>query len=217
MGFERVTKRRVRRMSEARVAPEGVDAVRLGARIRALRESRGVSLRSVARSIGVSPSAVSQMERGLMRPSVNRLLEIVSLLDGSLSEVLEDAAAPESGQGQVEGSQVQIHRAGDGEVHELASGVSYRRLAGSRASGIDYFESTYPPDSTADATGSFVKHEGREVGLVLSGRLTVEVEDEVIVLGPGDTIVFASQVPHRLSNHGAVPAVANWMIIRGLD
>lgn len=200
-------------MPEARVDGGGLDAVRLGARIRSIRESRGISLRAVARAMGISASAVSQMERGLMRPSVNRLIEMVSILDTTLSEVLEDSDEPDGAE-HGEAPAIRIHRAADAEVHELDSGVSYRRLAGSRRSGIDYFESTYPPSATADASGSFIRHHGREVGLVVSGVLTVEVGEEEFSLGPGDTIVFESHCDHRLSNRGDVPAVANWMIVR---
>jgi len=50
----------------------------VGPRLRAYREQRGLSLRELARRLGVSPSAISQIETGKSRPSVSTLYSIVS-------------------------------------------------------------------------------------------------------------------------------------------
>ena len=52
----------------------------VGPRLRAYREQRGLSLRELARRLGVSPSAISQIETGKSRPSVSTLYSIVSEL-----------------------------------------------------------------------------------------------------------------------------------------
>ena len=68
----------------------------MGRRLRLAREARGLSLREVARRIKVSPSFVSQVERGKANPSVSTLYALVSELGGSLDELMgEDPAAPE--------------------------------------------------------------------------------------------------------------------------
>src|ERR1700742_3742738 len=61
----------------------------LGARLRELRTGAGVSLRALAGRLGISPSAVSQMERGVMRPSVSRLIAYVGAIGVPLSAVFE--------------------------------------------------------------------------------------------------------------------------------
>src|SRR6266540_4243646 len=69
----------------------------LGARLRAVREHRGLSLRAVATRIGVSPATMSQLEHGRTGLSVTRLAEIArvlgvppnDLLDAALAEFLE--------------------------------------------------------------------------------------------------------------------------------
>lgn len=69
----------------------------LGARLRELRTASGVSLRALAARLGISPSAVSQIERGVMRPSVSRLIAYVGAIGVPLSAVFEAGAekAPE--------------------------------------------------------------------------------------------------------------------------
>ncbi len=72
--------------------------VNLGARLREVRHSRGISLRETARQLGVSPSFVSQLENGKSQPSVGTLYALSQLLDASLDELfaVEDALDEEA-------------------------------------------------------------------------------------------------------------------------
>ncbi|MET8948274.1 TetR family transcriptional regulator [Streptomyces sp. NPDC004542] len=60
-----------------------------GARLRAAREARGVSLRALAGRIGVSPATLSQIERGRTGLSVARLGEIAQALGTTAGDLLE--------------------------------------------------------------------------------------------------------------------------------
>jgi DNA-binding XRE family transcriptional regulator/quercetin dioxygenase-like cupin family protein len=66
-------------------------------RLRAERERRGLSVRGLAAEIGISPSALSQIETGRSRPSVSTLYAIVSALGLSFDGLF--AAAPQEGAG----------------------------------------------------------------------------------------------------------------------
>ncbi len=73
-------------MSEDRAeATEPV--VALGARLKSVRQRSGMSLREVARQLGVSPSFVSQLENGKSQPSVATLYSISQLLDISIDQL----------------------------------------------------------------------------------------------------------------------------------
>jgi DNA-binding XRE family transcriptional regulator len=61
--------------------------VNLGARLKHHRQLSGMSLREVARQLGVSPSFVSQLENGKSQPSVATLYSIAQLLDVSIDEL----------------------------------------------------------------------------------------------------------------------------------
>ena len=52
----------------------------IGPRIRAERARRDVTIRALARDIGVSPSLISQIETGKSQPSVSTLYAISSAL-----------------------------------------------------------------------------------------------------------------------------------------
>lgn len=70
-----------------------MDQSLLGARLRAAREAQGVSLRSVAAAIGVSPSLLSQIENGKTNPSVDTLYALVQQLGISVDAMLGIAGA----------------------------------------------------------------------------------------------------------------------------
>ncbi|WP_110589844.1 helix-turn-helix domain-containing protein [Microbacterium suaedae] len=179
----------------------------VGRRLRDARERVGVSLSELARRLDISASAVSQIERGVMQPSVARLITISDALGISLADVLSDPATPDGEQ------RVSIERAEDAARLELGGGVTFRRLTPGDSPGVDYFESVYPPGSTAAARDRLLRHEGYEVGHVISGELTIDFSDEIVVLRPDDTITYPCDRPHRLHNAGDVPVVARWLIV----
>jgi len=64
-------------------------ATELGARLRALRKARGMTLRDVAKQAGVTYASVGQIENGVFIPKLETLDAIVAALGGSLSLQLE--------------------------------------------------------------------------------------------------------------------------------
>ncbi len=66
----------------------------LGARLRSVRMESGLSLRELARRLGVSPSFVSQMENGKSQPSVATLYAMAQLLNVSIDELFMRSQPP---------------------------------------------------------------------------------------------------------------------------
>jgi len=185
----------------------------LGARLRELRLQSGTSLRALARELGISASAVSQIERGVMRPSVSRLIAYVSALGVPLSAVFAAGEEKEpEGDGAVE--RFAIRRSWEVAPIELSGGVIFRRLAPVPTPGVELFESTYPPGSISNAHGRFLKHEGYEVGTVTEGELTIEFESDIVTLAVNDSITFPCARPHIIGNRSTTAtAVATWLIV----
>ncbi|GAA1998752.1 helix-turn-helix domain-containing protein [Microbacterium ulmi] len=199
--------------------PAGADAPDLGdsppdvgSRLRALRREQGMSARQLAESLGISPSAVSQIERGVLQPSVSRLIAITDALGVPLASVF-DAKADVIAEIEATIGGFALERAGHSSVVTLGSGVLFRRLSPGRTPGVDYFESTYPPGSSAHAEAELFRHDGYEIGRVSSGELTIDFEEEKVVLRPGDAISFPCSRPHRIHNAGDEDAVAQWLIV----
>jgi 2-haloacid dehalogenase len=207
--------------------PAATPALDLGARLRAERLRQGISLREMARRVGVSASALSQIETGKAQPSVSKLFDIVNLLDTSLDGLLAgDAGRRPGGRAQAPDGQradpdhgyetegfFSFQRSGEHEVLELESGVHWRRLTAGSLPGVEFLHVTYAPGACSSRDGAFMRHAGQELGYVLSGRLEVEVGFDAYQLGPGDSISFPAPTPHRLSNPGTEPATAVWCVL----
>jgi transcriptional regulator with XRE-family HTH domain/quercetin dioxygenase-like cupin family protein len=201
-----------------------VAVFQIGERIRAERVRRGISLRGLARGVGVSPSLISQIETGKCQPSVSTLYAITTVLGLSVQDVLGETRAPE---GRAVADRVVVRRAtpagrpehtgpvvcsGQREVLELDSGVTWQRLGLVPGSRVDFLLVTYSPGGCSSPEGHLMQHAGTEYGYLIQGELVVTLGFRAHRLAPGDAISFASATPHSYRNEGTVPAVGIWFV-----
>jgi quercetin dioxygenase-like cupin family protein len=99
------------------------------------------------------------------------------------------------------------------QVIELASGVRWERLTANEDGGVDFLYVVYDVGGASTAESSLMRHQGKEYGYVISGRLGVQVGFEKHELGPGDSIAFHSTQPHRLWNAGDEPVHGIWFVV----
>jgi transcriptional regulator with XRE-family HTH domain len=191
----------------------GAPALDLGRRLRAERLGQGLGLREMARRLGISASALSQIETGKAQPSVSKLFDIVNLLGVSVDGLLagDDGSRVVVARGH--DGFFSLQREGDHETLELASGVTWSRLTAGSFPGVEFLHVEYQPGARSSSDGTFMRHAGQEFGYLLSGRLRVEVGFDHHELGPGDSISFPATTPHRLANDGPEPARAIWCIL----
>jgi transcriptional regulator with XRE-family HTH domain len=176
----------------------------VGAQLRARRVDRGMSQRELARRLGLSPSLISQIEKGQSRPSVQTLYGMVTELGLSLDQLFlsgADARRPFSD-------------ARDGQTIELETGVRWTRLAGAPDGTVDFLSVEYDVGGSSSADEGLQRHAGREYGYVIQGQLAVEVGSDHHDLGPGDAIAFDCTTPHRMWNTGDEPARGIWFVVR---
>ncbi len=182
-------------------------------RVVELRRRRGFGVSELARLVGVSPSLISQIERGQSRPSVATLFSLARALS-----VPVDAFFPEeeSGRraGDAEASEVRelapgwaiptelphryLVRRGERSTLEIKGGVRWERLTPTSLDWIDFLELVYAPDAESDR--ELYRHPGIEMVMLLEGRLDIFVGFEKYELGAGDSMAFPSSIPHRYVN-----------------
>ena len=213
----------------------GLPAV--GSHIRDRRQSLELSVRELARRIGLSASLISQIERGKATPSVATLYAITNELGLSLDELFSEGAAASSptavgafadaaaglrqldvqsrgnGAGPDEEPTGPVVRPSQRKAIQLHSGVRWELLTPSSDPNIDFLFVDYEPGGASCDAGVLMRHAGREYGYVLSGTLEVTVEFETHRLGPGDSICFDSTTPHRLATVGEEPVHAIWFVV----
>ncbi len=189
----------------------------VGARLREARTEKRLSLRSVAQALGVSASLISQVETGKTQPSVSTLYALANHLSLSLDDLL-GVMTPASGRAAPQPEAVRtthskIQRAADNPVLEMENGVRWERLASGVGKSADALLVTYEPGATSSIEGKMMRHSGVESAYILEGELTLQLEFDVHVLGPGDSLQFDSVLPHLYSNQGSTIAKGVWFVV----
>lgn len=203
----------------------------MGDRLREVRQARGLSLRSLAQRLGVSPSLISQVETGRAKPSVSTLYAIATELGISLDDLLfldaragnadvapsDELPAADAGRADPDGALAEIRlpadpvqRGSERKTIRLASGVVWERLTTASIPNVDFLYVTYEVGGASGPDRDFQRHAGLEWGYILSGRLGVRIGFDEYTLEPGDSIALDSMIPHRLYNAGEEPVHAVW-------
>jgi transcriptional regulator with XRE-family HTH domain len=175
----------------------------IGRRLAAYRTERGIRVSDLARRVGVSPSLVSQIERGQSGPSVSTLFALAEALDLPVDAFFrETAAEPETPEPEPEAPAVDesryVVRQGHRAAIDIASGVRWERLTPTALKNVEFLELVYGPEAESNPT--LYRHPGTEMVLVLSGTLDIYVGFERYRLNPGDSMQFPSALPHRYVN-----------------
>jgi DNA-binding XRE family transcriptional regulator/quercetin dioxygenase-like cupin family protein len=213
----------------------------IGGKLRSARNMRGLSLRELATQADVSPSLISQIENGKANPSVMTLHTIAASLDipinyffpgdtdgdtervgpsvaesdadpsnlrslhgvSAMSNVLNDVP------GQTNPADAVVYSNERARI-ELRGGVIWERLTPSSTVNAEFLEIHYAVGASSGEAMS--RHPGREFGMVLEGELQLELGFERYILKPGDSIIFDSTTPHRLTNISQGEMRAVWVI-----
>lgn len=191
-------------------ASKGPASDGLGVQLRLARERTTLTVRELARRVGVSPSLVSQVERGLAMPSVGTLLALANELGLEIGDLFKSGKGIRMGQTALG----PVQRSGSRKTIRLASGVRWERLTSAPDPEVEFLYAVYDVGSASCGEDSMLRHGGKEYGYLLSGRLRVKIGFEEYELGPGDAISFDAGLPHRLSCVGTKPALAIWIIVR---
>jgi transcriptional regulator with XRE-family HTH domain/quercetin dioxygenase-like cupin family protein len=205
----------------------------IGARLRDERLRRGISVRGLAREIGVSASLISQIETDKSSPSVSTLYAITTALDISIEDVFAVAHAADGKEEAIAGTTAPVppltghrplqpargKRVGPvvtpalREVLTLDSGVTWELLGQIPDKHVDFLLITYQPGGTSSNSGLLMRHTGTEYGYVISGALTLTLGFEVHRLIAGDAVSFDSTTPHSYRNEGTEPAMGVWFVM----
>jgi transcriptional regulator with XRE-family HTH domain len=191
-------------------APDALDPVAIGARVRALREGSSLSLRELAQRSGVSAPMLSQVERGETSPTLTVAARIAAGLELRLSQLLrldEDGAVTivRATQRQRGGNARRGHR-----FEVLTSTAPGQRAELSRH--------TLAPGGATGAADDPPMHEpgSRETALIESGAVVLVCDGERHRLGAGDCVTFDADLPHHFENPTEEPAAFLAVLSAGL-
>ncbi|MDQ3865349.1 MAG: XRE family transcriptional regulator [Actinomycetota bacterium] len=171
-------------------------AARLGTALRALRVQRGLSQGDLARLSGVSPSAISQAERGHRGLSLETLLDLTAKLNITLDEFLRGEDAP--------GYRLARGDARQGRAEGRAIPLLDDPLAGLRA----YLVRLSPGGSAAPG----FPHKDVEIVAVAQGLVQVILPTGRPVLRQGEALLAERSGVTGWRNLGEGEAIVFWVL-----
>lgn len=150
-------------------------AVRVGARLRELRQARDMSLSELARRAGIGKGTLSELESGRRNPTLETLYALTTALGVPLSAALHDPALP-----------VEI------------SGGAVDAILTERFEDATALTETYRVRIRAGTTQQSAAHISgtTEHMIVLAGTARVGVLSAPDLIGPGMHAGWAADVPH---------------------
>ena len=181
-------------------------SLRTGRAVKQRREAAGFSLRMLATRSGISPSMISDIERGTKSPTVTTIVRLADALGVSAAALIDGGMGP--------APRIRVLRRGEGAGGENPA-RSDSLVPAAPGSRIDFMRYQIPPStilgpSAAHAPGT-VEHMHVAIGTV-----RVTVGDEVAELSAGDSCSCRTDAPHGVENPDAsVEALIYLIIERG--
>ncbi len=172
--------------------------LRVGARIRGLRRSRGLTQEELAHRSNLTKGFISQLERDLTSPSLESLLEILEALDTDIVRFF---------QGREEG-RIVFGTADCRDAKTYPEVRAFRLMVpGAASRGME------PALVTIESGESIQEeaHAGEEFGYVLSGEVQVRYGERRMTAKSGEWFYFASDRTHQVANPARVRARLLWV------
>ena len=189
-----VTERAEGRLGRDGDAREALDPATIGARVKALREASGLSLRDLAGRSGVSAPMLSQVERGETSPTLTVAMRIAAGLELRLSQLLRLDEG---------GAVTVVHASQRQRGGNARRGHRFEVLTASQpGQRAELSRHTLAPGGATGAPDDPPMHEpgSRETALVERGTVTLVCDGQRHELKEGDCVTFDADLPHHFEN-----------------
>ncbi|MFM6975050.1 MAG: helix-turn-helix domain-containing protein [Agromyces sp.] len=181
-------------MNSSGQSPTGMETV--GPQLRKIRQSKGLSVTSVAEATGITKGFLSLAERGKTRVSVPVLLRLCEVLDVSIGALFEYPEEP------VVHGGVPLYMGGTDLQEYLLTPLDEQ--------WVQVMRTTMQAGGGSD--GAYTLEAESIFVVVLQGSLTLEIGDEVRTLDAGDSTTFRARTPHNWFNPLETESQVLWVI-----
>jgi len=171
---------------------------KIGARIRALRKSQGITLTEMSEKTELSTGFLSKLENDQTSPTLVHLHRICEALGITINDILSDG---------IEKEKPSVIRASERNViFTDGRDVSYEAVTeGDTSVKVSAMR------LLSDRICESYPHSHDELGIVLTGRVRITVDGITEELGPGDSIYIKSGSAHSLQRVGGKECICYWI------
>ncbi len=177
----------------------------VGRRLKEVRRQKEMTLKEVAEASGMSPTHISEIERGKTSPTVGALRKIAAALGKDTAFFVEEKPLPKVSVVKKEDREaVLLPGVGDDflSAKALTNGIPAGRVK------------VVLVDHEKGGKKAAHAHDGEEAILVIKGEARVKVGGQEFVVGAGDCLHFSSKVEHSAEFTGDGRNKALWITVR---
>jgi transcriptional regulator with XRE-family HTH domain len=175
----------------------------IGIRIKKFRKTNGLTIKHLSDKVGVTQSYISQLENDKVNPSLGTLKKIANALNINMINFFERDRDDDN----------IIVRKEERIDFSFPSGKFRSQLLASNIAS-KVMEPIYTIIDPGGDTIEPYKHgtNGEEFGVVIKGKLLLDVDGIEHHLNEGDSFYFKSSRLHRYSNPGKIATEVVWVI-----
>ncbi len=164
---------------------------RIGERVKRQRETLGMQLNDLAKKVGISSSALSQIEKAKSYPSILTLKLIAENLQTTVGELIGENESLFNNPVFRKEENILLDKNYSGtEIYVLSQHDLSKQMD---TFLVRFYENT-------DSIDLFKQYNGQIFGYLLSGEIQFEIDSKSFVVQAGDTIYFNSKRNFRLQN-----------------
>ncbi|MED4015698.1 helix-turn-helix domain-containing protein [Sutcliffiella cohnii] len=165
-----------------------MENIDIGKKVERYRKAKGWSSRELAKVAEITPSMLSQIERGLANPSIQTLKVLAKALEvPTFSFLLEET--------NTEDLVVRAKERKKMVVDKLSYELLTPDFTGTLAAAI----MNIPPHTSSSE--KLLDHKGEEVAFVLEGKIILYLNDKDFLLETGDSVKIPGYMKHKWENN----------------
>jgi len=165
-----------------------MENIDIGKKVQKYRTSKGLSSRELAKMAEVTPSMLSQIERGLANPSIQTLKVLAKVLDvPTFSFLVEEINAED------------LVVRSNNRKKIVVENLSYELLSPDFTGTLATAIMNFPPNTSSSEKP--LEHKGEEVAFVLEGKIKVFLDEDEYILETGDSVKIPAYMKHKWENN----------------
>ncbi|MFE4705450.1 helix-turn-helix domain-containing protein [Peribacillus simplex] len=164
-----------------------MENIDIGKKVEKYRKAKGLSSRELANLAEITPSMLSQIERGLANPSIQTLKILAKTLNvPTFSFFLEETITEDL-----------IVRSSK-RKKMIIDNLSYELLSPDFTGNLATAIMKVPPNISSSE--SPIEHRGEEVAFILEGKIKLYLGEEEYILESGDSVKIPANFKHKWEN-----------------
>ncbi len=167
-----------------------MEDVNVGKKILEYRKAKNLNIRELANLSKVTPSLLSQIERGLANPSLNTLKIIAKVLEVPIFTFFVSDTNKKN----------LVVRSDYRKKINFPENenLSYELLSPDLGGAIEFALMKLTPQSYSSE--GLMEHKGEEVAFIIEGKIKLYLGEDVVVLNTGDSVRIPSYRKHKWEN-----------------